>query len=155
METLKILKILKIMSYHGNGLYLSTRRAQIMQSPQVLYTNSPAIHWNENVVILMKFSSLAALEVVKMTTFSAASDENFVNMTTFSFQCTELTTGDGFNIKSTAFQYRNSHYKVKTVSWPSCLYNGNPCIWKIVLYSNRALGQDHESQKTEFTFYCT
>ena len=31
-------------------------------------------HWNGNVFILMKFSSLAALEVVKMTTSSAASD---------------------------------------------------------------------------------
>ena len=43
-------------------------------------------HWNGNVFILMKFSSLAALKVVKMTTSSAASDENFVKMTTFSFQ---------------------------------------------------------------------
>ena len=34
----------------------------------------------------MKFSSLAALKVVKMTTSSAASDENFVKMTTFPFQ---------------------------------------------------------------------
>ena len=31
--------------------------------------------------ITMKFSSLAAPEVVKMTTFGAASDENFVKMT--------------------------------------------------------------------------
>ena len=45
------------------------------------------IHWNGNVVILMKFSSLAALEVVILTTSGAASDENFVKMTTFSFQC--------------------------------------------------------------------
>ena len=45
------------------------------------------IHWNGNVFILMKFSSLAALKVVKMTTSSAASDENFIKMTTFSFQC--------------------------------------------------------------------
>ena len=44
-------------------------------------------HWNENVVILMKFSSLAALEVVILTTFSAASDENFIKMKTFPFQC--------------------------------------------------------------------
>ena len=43
-------------------------------------------HWNENVVILMKFSSLAALEVVILTTFSAASDENFIKMKTFPFQ---------------------------------------------------------------------
>ena len=34
----------------------------------------------------MKFSSLTALEVVKMTTSSAVSDENFIKMTTFMFQ---------------------------------------------------------------------
>ena len=45
------------------------------------------LHWNENVVILTKFSSLAALEVVILTTFSAASDENFIKMKTFPFQC--------------------------------------------------------------------
>ena len=43
-------------------------------------------HWNENVIILMKFSSPAASQIVKMTTFSAASDENFVKMMTFPFQ---------------------------------------------------------------------
>ena len=43
------------------------------------------VHWNRNFVILMKFSSLAALKVVILTTFSAASDENFVKMTTFPF----------------------------------------------------------------------
>ena len=45
------------------------------------------IHWNENVVILTKFESLAALEVVILTTSSAASDENFIKMKTFPFQC--------------------------------------------------------------------
>ena len=35
----------------------------------------------------MKFSSLAALEVVKMTTSSAANDKNFIKITTFPFQC--------------------------------------------------------------------
>ena len=44
------------------------------------------IRWNKN-VILMKFSSLAALEVVKMTTSSAASNENFIKMMTFPSQC--------------------------------------------------------------------
>ena len=45
-------------------------------------------HWNANVIILMKFLSLTALEVVKkkMTTSSAASDEIFVKMTTYPFQ---------------------------------------------------------------------
>ena len=37
-------------------------------------------HWKGNVVILTKFSSLVALEVVKMTTSGAASDENFVKI---------------------------------------------------------------------------
>ena len=46
-----------------------------------------AIHWNGNVVLLMKLSSLAALEVVILTTSGAASDENFIKMTTFSSQC--------------------------------------------------------------------
>ena len=45
--------------------------------------NKLSIHWNENVVILMKFSSLVIL-----TTFSAASDENFIKMKTFPFQST-------------------------------------------------------------------
>ena len=44
------------------------------------------IHWNENVVALTKSSSLAALKVVILTTFSAVSDEDFVKMTTFPFQ---------------------------------------------------------------------
>ena len=47
-------------------------------------------HWNENIVILMKFSSLTALEVVKMTSSNAASGENFVKMMTFLFQCSLL-----------------------------------------------------------------
>ena len=47
----------------------------------------PVIHWNEN-VILTKFSSLAVLEVVILTTSSAANDENFIRMKTFSFWCT-------------------------------------------------------------------
>ena len=41
-----------------------------------------SFHWNGNVVILMKFSSLAALEVVILTTSSAASEENFIKMMT-------------------------------------------------------------------------
>ena len=32
------------------------------------------------------------------------------------------------------YQYRDSHYKDKTVSWPSYLYNGNSNIWKDRLY---------------------
>ena len=40
-----------------------------------------SLHWN-GIIILTKFSSLAALEVVKMITSSAASDANFIKMTT-------------------------------------------------------------------------
>ena len=39
-----------------------------------------------NVLILMKLSTLATLETVKMTTSSAANDGSFVKMTTFPFQ---------------------------------------------------------------------
>ena len=35
-------------------------------------------HWNGNIVILRKFSSLAAPEVVSLTTSGAAGDENFL-----------------------------------------------------------------------------
>ena len=47
----------------------------------------PQLHWNKNVVILTKFSSLTALEVVILTTSSAASDDNFIKMKTFPFLC--------------------------------------------------------------------
>ena len=50
------------------------------------HMSSPDHHWNKNVVILTKFSSLAALEVVILTTSSAASDEHFIKMKTFPFQ---------------------------------------------------------------------
>ena len=49
------------------------------------------IHWNGNIVIVMAFSSLAALEVVKVTTSSAAGDENVITMMTFLFRCTTFT----------------------------------------------------------------
>ena len=35
-------------------------------------------HWKVNVVILMKFSSLAAPKIVILTIFGAASDEHFI-----------------------------------------------------------------------------
>ena len=55
------------------------------------------LHWNENVT-LMKFSSLLALEVVRMITSSVNSEENFIKNMTFCFQfilgvlllCTQL-----------------------------------------------------------------
>ena len=56
----------------------------LLHQPNVTKQNESYIQWNGvhpqyngNVFILMKFSSLAALEVVNMTTSSAASDGNF------------------------------------------------------------------------------
>ena len=43
-------------------------------------------HWNQKVVILTTFLSLAAPEVVILTSSGATSDEKVVNMTTFCFQ---------------------------------------------------------------------
>ena len=42
--------------------------------------------------------------------------------------------GACLNIKTSSYQYMNSHYKDKTVSWPSYHYNGNPHICKDHLY---------------------
>ena len=42
------------------------------------------------------------------------------------------------NIKMQSYQYRNSHYKDKTVSWLSYIYNGNIHTWKHSLYWNRS-----------------
>ena len=39
--------------------------------------------WNGYVVILLKFSSVAVLEVVKVTTSIGTGDENFIKITTF------------------------------------------------------------------------
>ena len=53
-------------------------------------------HWNGNVFMLMKFSWLATLEVVKITNSSAAGDENFIKMTTFSFQWYMIISASSF-----------------------------------------------------------
>ena len=52
-------------------------------SSDVCYLMHQPLHYNEN-VILTTFSPLAALEIVKMTTSNAGSDENF-KMITFPF----------------------------------------------------------------------
>ena len=79
---------------------VGTHMGQVMQLRLPCYLvliSVDSVHWN--IVILMKFSSLAVLEVHKMTNSSAASDENFIKMMKFPFQC-------------------------KTVAAPWC----NPCI---------------------------
>ena len=64
----------------------------VQEVRSIFRENVYTLLWTGYVFILMKFSSLAALEVVKMTTSSAASGENFVKMTTFSFQCYHCIT---------------------------------------------------------------
>ena len=71
--------LLWTMNFHSNsiiypganaaGLFMQSRKSNERFAHRFLIC-----HWNGNVFILMKFSSLAALEVVKMTTSSAASD---------------------------------------------------------------------------------
>ena len=89
-------------------------------------------HWNGKVFILMKCSSLAALEVIKMTTSSAASDENFVKMTTFLFQCL-LQIWSGFDLCPCRFLW-NMHFRGALISPPfsfiiKILIHGKP-TWK-------------------------
>ena len=74
--------------YHGCWWPGDTRSQSIISS----HGTDLHVHWNWH-VILTKFSTLAALEVVILTTSSAASDENFIKMTTFSF-CVVLPGSD-------------------------------------------------------------
>ena len=55
------------------------------------------LHWTGIVVILLQISSLAALEVVIMTTCCVASDGNFIKMTKFPFQMTTFSAASDEN----------------------------------------------------------
>ena len=44
--------------------------------------------------------------------------------------CTIRSPQGHFSIKMLSYQNRDSHYKDKTFSWLSYLYNGNPQTWK-------------------------
>ena len=48
-------------------------------------------HWNGNVIILIKFSSLDAPEFVVLTTSGASNNEKFIKMMTYMFQWTWTT----------------------------------------------------------------
>ena len=63
--------------------------------------------WSKN-VILTKFSSLAALEVVILTTSSAASDGNFIKMKTFPFPWVV----DQGPSKGLIILWPSNHYKI-------------------------------------------
>ena len=57
------------------------------------------IHWNVDMFILKKLPSLTAQQFVKMSPFSAASDENSVTMTTFFFQCSKSHSSTFITLK--------------------------------------------------------
>ena len=70
--------------YYGNP-YTGSMASLYWDHSQAPF--SIQIHWNENVIILTKFPSLAVLEVVISTISSAAGDENLIKMKTLPFQC--------------------------------------------------------------------
>ena len=73
-------------------------------------------HWNGNLIILMKFSSLVAPDVI-LTTSGAASEENFIKMTTFLLQqkskfflgAKELIISDLMTVNSSCSLYPGKH----------------------------------------------
>ena len=95
-----------------------------MRFPEMHRNIGQGEHWNRNVVVLMKFSSLAALEVVKMTTSSAASDENFVKMTTFSFQwgTTWKHNASGAKRRRHKNESKGLISEIGLVEWPLSVY---------------------------------
>ena len=83
-------------------------------------------HWNGNVVFLMAFSSLVALKVVTLTTFSATSDENFIKMMTFLFQWKAISKQHCYGIqkqhwpstKAILTQHKSDTGPVQKQYWP-------------------------------------
>ena len=66
---------------------------------------SSLIHWNENVIILTKFSSLAEMKVVKMTTFSASDDKKNYQNDKFPFQCLGVLPWWHFDYQDRLYQW--------------------------------------------------
>ena len=114
-----------------------------------MHKRAHVMHWNGNVVILTNFSPLAALEVVKMTTSSAASGEIFVKMTTkwqlpvqpmmkisskwrltFPFQC-----GDGCRLPGARSARRMLHESYKQYRSVHCYCHKIKYVW------NRSVGR--------------
>ena len=59
------------------------------------------MHRSDNIFVLLRFSSLVALEAVTIITSSAAADGSFVAVTTFSFRCIAM------DLFLCAFRYTN------------------------------------------------
>ena len=66
-----------VSSWYGYTCYITDR----------LWVESTSNQLNSNVIILMKFSLLAAPEVVSLTTTGAVSDETFIKMTILQLEC--------------------------------------------------------------------
>ena len=82
--------IFKCIFLNGNGLILIKTSLKFVLKGQI---NN--IHWSGDVVILAGFSSLAALEVVILTTSGAACDERFVGVRTFPLQSSSTGLDNG------------------------------------------------------------
>ena len=80
---------IKMLTYKDKKFYYEDKMAMRVFYFQYGISNAcktwHLYHWNWN-VILRKFSSPDALEVVILTTFSATSGENVIKMMTFPFQ---------------------------------------------------------------------
>ena len=64
--------------YRGSSLGYCINQFIFIRNIDVEVINHSLLHWNRNVIILVTFSSLSALKVVILTTFSAANDEDFI-----------------------------------------------------------------------------
>ena len=92
---------------------------KLRQNAPLHETTLHHFHWNEIVISLIKFSSLAALKVVKMTTFRTASDGNFIRMTTFPFNVVE---GNGRYPRSIPPKVEPTSFAVRDVCVCVCVY---------------------------------
>ena len=88
-----------------DGRYLNQQPTQVPL--QIFLAYMPVIHWSGDVVVLTGFSSLAALEVVKKTTFSAAGGGGLVWVAAFPLQCQWIWTMIMFYPAPTDGRYTN------------------------------------------------
>ena len=100
----------------------------------------------------MKSSSLAALKVVKMTTFIAASDEDFVKMTTISFQCNSGKVNEPtFKPNINSKQNENNSFLVNEMEILSWWQNFHHWLhW--ILTTSSAASDENSIQMITFSF---
>ena len=99
-----------------------------------MWFSRSCVRWKPRVSLMPTLSSLIAPEVVVMTTYvSSWHHDNCLCTITYQDICPQIWRfGGRINIRLSYYQYRNSHYKDKTVSLPSYHYNGNPMLGKKV-----------------------